>query len=161
MAEFQYFPFAEQAVGAMFDYLTSDQSKKDLPDDVREKALEFIRPGGSQTFAMAYFAELVFARAKEIKASEPLMLAASCAATASRLNIDTLAGERGQAISNALQRRAGAKPPQGAHFQKAEDDPEPRPQFLENDTIPSPHPNPPPRNLPTDNLPVEQPLKTE
>jgi hypothetical protein len=127
--DFQEFNYSDEAAAAIQDFLRSSEGKK-LPEDVQDKAWEFIRPGGSMNFAVAHFAELLFARAKDIKSNEALQLAASCARVAYLHNIDTLGGRRGVAVMHALRRRSGEKAPEGSKWPPAADDPRPRIQYL-------------------------------
>jgi hypothetical protein len=127
--EFVTYHQPADAAAAIQDYMRSTAGRK-LPKDIQEQVWEFLRPGGSVSFAVAYFAELVFARKEEIDDNEALRLAASCAAHGATYHIDNLGGARGAGIMQALRRRSGEKAPTGLTWPAAKDDPEPRVQFV-------------------------------
>lgn len=83
-----------------------------LPADVRAKAREFFRPGGSVSFPVAYFAELLYAN-DVVDDPTALQLGASAAHYGSINGVDNLGGGRGAAIALALRKRAGESAPTG------------------------------------------------
>jgi hypothetical protein len=128
---FVNYQYADQAAAAIQDFLRKPEGRE-LPQAIQDKAWELIRPGGSLSFAVAYFAELIFARKEEVS-NAALQLAASCAQVANLHNIDNMGGRRGVGIMMALRRRSGEKAPVGMSWPKAEDDPTPRAQFLSDE----------------------------
>lgn len=117
------FTRVDEGAGAIQDFLRSKEGRS-LPEDVQETVWEYIRPGGSQAFAVCYFAELIYART-DVKSAEAKRLAARCAEVASAVGVDQMAGGRGREVAMALRRKSGLKAPKGVKWPSAKDDPEP------------------------------------
>lgn len=83
-----------------------------LPLDVRTKVREFFRPGGSVSFPIAYFAELLYAN-DAVEDVAALQLGASAAHYGSANGVDNLSGGRGALISLSLRKRSGEDAPTG------------------------------------------------
>jgi hypothetical protein len=124
---FEGFQRLDEAAGAIQDYLRSPEGRK-LPDDVQDKAWEMIRPGGSMSFAVPHFAELIYAR-KDVKDKTAIKLAARCMALNAQTGAEHTAEPRAVAVMNALRRRSGEKAPEGMPWPKAENDLNPLTQY--------------------------------
>ncbi len=137
MVDFVSFSAPDEAAAAIQDFLRSSDGTS-MPQDVQDKAWDFLKPGGSLSFAVAYFAELVYARKADISNKPALQLAAACAALGSMNGIDNLGGARGSGIMQQLRKKSGEKAAVGMGWQTPDDAPEPREQFLSEKDKPKP-----------------------
>lgn len=100
-----------------------------LPGDIRTQTRSFLHPGSSISFAIAYFAELLYARLSEVTDPDALQVGAAAALYGATNYVDNLGGARGQQISLHLRKASGETAPTGG-WKLADPAPEPRENFL-------------------------------
>lgn len=102
-----------------------------LPQEHAEMLTAFLELD-APPLTLSQTAEYAFAHREGLKETAPglVALAARCAHYANRQFIDNLGGVRGRAITEALRRDSGELSDARFPWPEAEDDPEPRPEFV-------------------------------
>lgn len=126
--EFTHYSDPNESVAAVQSFLRSKDGRA-LPKDVEGQAWGFLKPGGSVSFAVSNFVELIYARRADVSPIA-LALAASVGTYCQLYSVDSLGGERGAAVLSALRRDSGEKMPNGRVWAPESDDPPARREFI-------------------------------
>lgn len=138
--DFTHYSDPNESAQAVQAFLRSKDGRA-LPKDVQDRAWGFLAPGGSISFAVANFVELIYARRADVSPIA-LALAASVGSYCQLYNVDGLGGERGAGVLSALRRDSGEKMPNGRVWAPESDDPKPRHEFVKAETHRKPAPKP-------------------
>lgn len=125
--DFSSYSDPNESADAISAFLRSADGRA-LPDDVQSIAWSFMGPGGSTSFAVSNFVELIYARMADVTPIA-LALAASVGAYCNFYAVDDLGGARGRNVIGALRRDSGERAPTGKPWPKRADDPDSRDEF--------------------------------